>query len=152
MTTKKRSGPGPVIRIRMERKDGKWRVVKRVWIPEMVAPPSEDLPGLERSVRPAGFWFDAVDPDGSVIYRHTLREPQRGVELFEDDGSISRVDADTDDYSLDIVIPDLPEIRDVQLFLEEPERVSADERAAIAKAPQPVAVFPARADASSEDR
>jgi hypothetical protein len=58
-TPEKHKGPGPVMRIRVKRKDGQWKVVKRVHIPEMIIPFSDDAPPLNRSGQMAGFWFTA---------------------------------------------------------------------------------------------
>lgn len=150
MISKKRKEPGPVVRVRIERKEGKWRIVKRIRVPEMTIPTSDDLPRPDRAGRLAGFWFEAVDAKGNFLYRQVLREPPRGVELFEDDGTISRVRVETDEYNVDLLLPDLPEIETVHLFLEEPERFPEGELAKKTAVPQPIAVFPAREGDSPE--
>ena len=150
MMLKKQQEPGPVLRVRIERKEGKWRVIKRIRVPEMTIPTSDDLPRPDRSGRLAGFWFEAVDAKGHSLYRQILREPPRGVELFEDDGTISRVSVETDEYSVELLLPDLPEIGDVHLFLEEPDRIPERELLKKARVLQPIAVFSARESDSPE--
>lgn len=150
MISKKRQEPGPVLRVRIERKEGKWNIVKRIRLPEKTIPSSDDLLRPDRTGRFTGFWFEAVDAKGNLLYRQMLRKPQRGVELFEDDGTISRVSVETDEYSVDLLLPDLPEVEDVHLFLEEPDRMPERELAKRTEAPQPIAVFPARENDSSE--
>lgn len=148
--SKKRPEPGPVLRVRIERKEGKWRIARRIRVPEMTIPASDDLLSLDNAGRSAGFWFEAVDAKGNLLYRQVLREPPRGVELFEDDGTISRVSVETDEYSVDLLLPDLPEIEDVHLFLEEADRIPERELAKKTGALQPIAVFSARENDSSE--
>lgn len=148
--SKKRQEPGPVLRVRIERKKGNWRIVKRTRVPEMTIPASDDLPRPDRGDRLAGFWFEAVDAKGNSLYRQVLREPPRGVELFEDDGTMSRVSVEIDKYSMDLLLPDLPEIEDVRLFLEEPDRIPERELAKRTGVPQPIAVFRVRENDSSE--
>jgi hypothetical protein len=143
-------GPGPVLRIRVERRAGRWKVVKRIHLPEKVVPASEDLPASDKAGRWSGFWFEAVDAKGNVLYRQVLRPPPRGVEVFEEDGSIRRVPRKTDEYSLDLLIPDLKEIESVRLFLEEPEELAEKERAVRGRPLEPVALFPARESRSTK--
>jgi hypothetical protein len=150
MTAKMRQQPGPVLRIRIGHRKNEWRVLKRIRIPEKVVPASNDPPRLGRSGRVAGFWFEAVDAQGKCLYRRVLREPPRGVELFEDDGTISRISAEPDEYSVDLLLPDLPEIENLRLFLEEPRLAPERELIEEPTLLRPVAVLPAREDDSSD--
>ena len=145
MISANRQKPGPVLRIRVERKEGKWRVVKRIKVPEMTIPNSYDFPKLEKTGRLTGFWFEAIDDQSSFLYRQILREPPRGVELFEDDGTISRVSVEPpDEYIIDLLLPDLPEMEEIQLFLEDPEQIPERDLYKKAGGPQPIAVFSVR--------
>lgn len=138
--SKKRSGPGPVLRFTVERRDGKWSVIDRFRAPEMTIPSSSKLPSPGKTGRLTGAWFEAVDAKGNLIYRRMLREPQDGVELFHEDGSISRATIESVHYTTDILIPDLPEIQTIHLYIEKEVPLEAK----VAPAPIPVAKFPAR--------
>jgi hypothetical protein len=111
---------------------------------EKTLPPSDELPYPGKTGRLSGFWFEAVDNKGKVLYRQVLQVPRRGVEVFEEDGSIRRIPLEIDEYSTDLLVPDLPEIKSVRLFLEEPERLPEKERAKKGLAPEPIAVFSAK--------
>lgn len=139
-----------MLRVRIKRKEGKWNIVKRIRLQEKTIPFSDDLPRPDRTGRFLGFWFEAVDAKGNLLYRQMLREPQRGVELFEDDGTISRVRVETDEYSVDLLLPDLPKVEDVHLFLEETDRMPERKLVKRTEAPQPIAIFSARDNDSSE--
>jgi hypothetical protein len=148
-----RTGPGPVIRVRVQYTDGQWRVVKRVQVSEMTIPASQELPQLRPHRRPAGFWFEAADARGEVLYRHGLRAPVPGVEIFEDGGGISRASADMEGYTVDLLVPDLPKVKDVRLFFEGPEAPRAKERAAAEPGlPTPVGVFAVREETGRRPR
>jgi hypothetical protein len=144
MLQEKQKKPGPVLRLRVERSKGKWRVIKYICLAEKTLPASAELPDPGQSRRLSGFWFEAVDDKGQVLYRQILHVPRRGVEVFAGDGSIHWIPVEIDDYTNDILIPDLPEIKSVRLFLEEPERLPETARAKKGLAPVPVAVFSAR--------
>jgi hypothetical protein len=141
MQTYQKNKPGPVLRITIERRDGEWREVDRYRVPEMTIPSSSELPSTPKSTRLTGAWVEAVDAKGEVLYRRMLREPPRGVEIFHEDGSMSRITADSDEYSMDLLIPDLPEIESINLFMEPDEPLGKE----VPREAEPVAVFPARA-------
>jgi hypothetical protein len=143
-TSEKQEGPGPVIRILVKRKDGRWKVVQRIHVPKMTIPVSSGAPTPSRSGRIAGFWFEAVDREGKILYRRILRTPQKGVEIFDDDGTTSRVDVKRNEYSTELLIPDIPEIESVHLFLVGPGFIPTPERVKKAHAVEPVAIFSLR--------
>jgi hypothetical protein len=142
MQTQQENRPGPVLRITVERRDGVWREIDRYRAPEMTIPSSSELPPTPESTRLTGAWVEAVDAKGEVLYRRLLKEPPRGVEIFHEDGSMSRVTADSDEYSMDLLIPDLPEIQAINLFIELDEPPGKE----VPRKAEPVAVFPARRD------
>jgi hypothetical protein len=146
-----RTGPGPVIRVRVQYADGQWRAVQRVRVSEMTIPASQELPKVRSHRRLEGFWFEAADAQGEVLYRHMLRSPVPGVEVFEEGGGISRASASIEGYTVDLLVPDLPQVKDVRLFYEGPEAPRVREKAAEGEpgARQPVGVFAVRED---EDR
>ena len=144
MLKEKLTKPGPVLRLRVERSKGTWRVVKHIRLAAKTLPFPDELPLSGKSGLWSGFWFEAVDAKGQVLYRQILTVPRRGVEVFAEDGSMQRLPLEIDEYTTDLLIPDFPEITSVRLFLEEPERLSEPERAKKGPVPEPVAVFPAR--------
>jgi hypothetical protein len=133
-----------VLRVRVERKGGKWRLVKQVRVPEMTIPHSVDLPAPARAGRLTGSWFEAVDERGKVLYRRMFHMPPPGVEVFEEDGTISRVTKATDDYCTDLLLPDLPEVSAVRVFSEQLGKEVEVEPAKAARPVVPVAVFQLR--------
>lgn len=122
--TQPRQGPGPVMRVRVQYRDGRWQVIKRVRVPEMTVPASQPPP---QGQRPTGFWFEAVDAQGRVLYRHRLRTPIRGVEIFEEDGTIRRVDAEIEGYTQDLLVPLLPRLEKVRLYYAPPTAFAPSE-------------------------
>jgi hypothetical protein len=143
-----RTGPGPVIRVRVQYMDGQWRAVKRVRVSEMTIPASQELPKIRAHRQLAGFWFEAADAQGRVIYRHGLRSPVPGVEIFEEGGRISRASAEIEGYTVELLVPDLPQVKDVRLFFEGPEAPRERGKAAEREpgVPRPVGVFAVRED------
>jgi len=141
-----------VLRVRVKREKGEWTVVKKIRVPEMTIPASDKLPRPGPSGRLSGLWFEAMDTKGEVVYRRILHAPQQAVEIFEDDGSMTRVKAGTDEYSVDLLIPHLPGISEVRLFHERPEREEVMKKAVVADRLQPIAVFDVRdADSKQEE-
>ena len=141
---KKLQGPGPVLRVRVEGTSEGWRVLKRLRIPSMTVPPSFELPQSRRFGRHSGFWFEATDAKNRTVYRQLLPAPKRGVEVFEADGAIRSLPAERDRIIADLLIPDLPEVKSIRLFLVEPERLPAPEQVRIGAKTRPTVVFPAR--------
>lgn len=136
-----RQGPGPVLRVTIELRNGEWSVIDRFHAPEMTIPPPDDFAALVGDRLVVGSWFEVLDGEGEVIYRKRMMAPRRGVEVAHPDGSMSRVDADRRLFSNDLLIPDVPEAEFVHLYVDRPvprPGVEDDER------PEPVAAFPAR--------
>jgi hypothetical protein len=133
---------GPVLRVRITWKDGQWTLVKVVSVPEMTIPRTETVPE-ERQARRIGMWFHAVDAKTKVIYRGTLPTPQPGIEIFDRSGRIRRVPTECGGHLMDILIPDLPEIVDVQLFWTPGPHCPEDIRRKMPKS-GPVATFRVR--------
>lgn len=150
---KPRTGPGPVMRLRVQYRDGRWRVVQRVEVAEMTVPGSQELLRVRPHRRLAGFWFEVVDAQGEVLYRHGLRPPVPGVEVFEPGGAISRasIEGGIEGYTIDVLVPDLPRVKDVRLFYEGPEVPRVKEKEAVGAA-APVGIFPVREEERRQGR
>jgi hypothetical protein len=95
---------------------GKWSVEGEVYIPSMTLVASDDLPESDRGL--SGFWWEAVDRQGQVIYRHMVADPFSGrMEVFDKDARIKRVQHRMhEEVTFDILIPDLPEIAELHFF------------------------------------
>ena len=80
MATREITFPCPVRRIRVAWHDGTWRIEKETRVPSMTLPASVELPKSKRGV--TGFWYEAVDRDGQVLYRQTIEDQRAGMEVF----------------------------------------------------------------------
>lgn len=110
--------PCPVHRLRLLWRDGKLRVQKDVRIPRMTLLKSVDLPEPGRGRAVSGFWFEATDAKGHVFYRRGMDDPTRPeAEIFDKGGSIRRMPAhEAAEVVFSVLVPDLPEIREVRFF------------------------------------
>jgi hypothetical protein len=136
--------PGPVIRLRLQRKNNKWSIIKRISLPEKTVPRSFELPEPGRSGMLTGFWFEALDNTGATVYRQLLRKPIGAVEVFNRDGSITRVQGKGDTYTIDVFVPDWPEIEKVHLFHIRERDLTAAETKERPQEMRPVAEFSLR--------
>ncbi|HEX9038615.1 MAG TPA: hypothetical protein VF808_16665 [Ktedonobacterales bacterium] len=81
----------------------------------MVVPRSHAIAGYEGQ---SGFWFEARDASGRVLYRRIAQNPIRfDVEVFPGtpDGAMRRQSVRNPRGSFDLVIPDLADARTVAL-------------------------------------
>jgi hypothetical protein len=124
----------------VRRRGERWTIDKQTRIEAMTLPASAELP--EGGGRPvAGFWYEVVDEDGRALYRRVLRNPtEQAVEVPAADGGLQRVDVDRPEVVFDVLVPDLPEVRDLAFYDSEPR--AGDTQATIARASQPVARIP----------
>jgi len=108
--------PCAVRRLAVVWRKGKWMVEGEIHIPSMTLVASDDLPKSDRGV--SGFWWEAVDAQGRVIYRHRVSDPfGLGMEMFEKEGRITRVPhAMHDEVTFDVLIPDVPQIAALHFF------------------------------------
>ncbi|GAB90772.1 hypothetical protein [Gordonia rhizosphera] len=130
-------GPGPVLRLTVERHDGQWRVVGETRVDEMTVPGSQELPDPGPARRVTGLWFEVVDADDHVLYRQILHEPPPGPELHHRDGRLSRMTAASDAYGTDLRVPLVDKGAKVRL-LYVPSTVDVQGRDAGEKAPTSV--------------
>lgn len=116
---------GPVLRLRIRRRDDTWMIEKRIPVAAMTLPPSSTLPeGQGRPV--SGFWYEAADPDGRVVYRRVMDDPtEDSVEVPSESGELQRVAVDRPEVVFDILVPDIPEVFEVRIFAQSKRRPEA---------------------------
>lgn len=109
--------PCAVRRVRVHWKDGEWRIVKEVMIPQMTLPKSAELPETERQ-GVSGFWWEATDAEGRVLYRRSMPDPREPrMETVDRDGTFRNLGSGhRHEVVFDVLIPDLPEIQEVRFF------------------------------------
>ncbi|MDX1614062.1 MAG: hypothetical protein R3300_07100 [Candidatus Promineifilaceae bacterium] len=109
--------PTPVNRLRIRVADGEWSVEKQVDIPSMTLRGSAPRPTARKGFGRSGFWVDAVDAQGRVIYRAKQRNPfRRTVELFETSGEMQRKDSKREQALFDVLIPDRSDIVELRFY------------------------------------
>jgi hypothetical protein len=116
--------PSPVLRIRIQvDKAGQWTVVKRVEIPSMTLSRSVDLPERRRGQGLSGFWVEAVDRQGQLLYRTLVRSPfERSVEIFDADGEPHRIEPPNDEILFDVLVPNLPDLAEIIFYSDVDEQ------------------------------
>jgi hypothetical protein len=133
---------GPVLRLRVRRSDDSWVIEKQIPIAAMTLPPSSSLPeGHGRPV--SGFWYEAADPQGRVVYRRVMDDPtEDSVEVPAEDGEIQRVSVERPEVVFDILVPDLPEVSELRIFAQSKRKPKS--QAAQVRMDEPAARLPIR--------
>jgi len=108
--------PCPVRRISVTWRDNRWTIENEIRIESMTLPKSAELPEDSRKRGVSGFWYEAVDRQGRTIYRQLMEDPFLGMEVFDRDGKIRRIKTEHHRASLEILVPDLPELEELQLY------------------------------------
>jgi hypothetical protein len=135
--------PCPVRRIRLVWRDGKLSVQKEVRVPRMTLLKSAELPEAGARHGVSGFWFEATNAKGKVFYRRGMDDPTLPeMEVFEKDGSMRRMPSERE-VVFNVLIPDLPEIREVRFFSSAQAPAKGRKRAA-KPAAEPFAVVDIR--------
>lgn len=84
------ASPGPVRRLHVLWRKGQWSIESERHIPSMTLMRSQPLPATSHAAHTrgvSGFWYEAVDVQGQVLYRQTMADPfDAGVESFDDHG------------------------------------------------------------------
>ncbi len=117
--------PCAVRRVRVRWRDGEWSIVKETVVPRMTLPKGQELP--ERQGRGlSGFWWEAADAAGRVLYRRVMPDPtEPRVEILDRDGSIRRHPIAAPEVTFDLLVPDLPEVAEVRIFSDREPRPAA---------------------------
>jgi hypothetical protein len=109
--------PCPVRRLHVIWRKGRWSVDDEVDIPSMTLNKSHELPAAAPGHGVSGFWYEAVDAQGRVIYRQMLPDPfSVGMEIFSDEGVVRMPHQMPEEVALDVLIPDLPQITELHLY------------------------------------
>lgn len=110
-----RGNDNPVRRLQISFKNGQWRIDREIRIPHKRLLKSQDLPSVKDGEIIRDSWYEAKDRNGKTIYRRFL--PLFGqLENLYGNGSISTADIPPDEISVDILIPDSPDLTELQLF------------------------------------
>ena len=89
-----------------------WKIVNQVRVSSMTLPAPDPLPAGEQS---RGFWIEAADGKGAVYHREVMPDPLLGMEQFEEKGQINRINHPAHQVSLEVLVPDLPEVSELHL-------------------------------------
>lgn len=113
MTSSNIQFPGSVRRIRIVWRNGQWRILKQIKISNMTLPPSRDLPAQARR---SGFWIEAVDRSGQVLYRKIMDDPTESVEVVGERGSFTRMPVMDEEITFEVLVPDRAGLRELRFF------------------------------------
>lgn len=116
MTSRAIKFPCGVRRISIAWRDGKWSIENEIHLDRMTLPKSYELPKQETGGGLTGSWYEIVDERGEALYRQLLPDPFAGMELFNEDGTISRTEAMAHEATFDVLVPDLPEATSLHLY------------------------------------
>jgi hypothetical protein len=108
--------PCPVRRISIAWRDGEWSVENEVRVESMTLPKSDELPEDRRQHGVTGVWYEAVDANGRALYRQSIEDPFLGMEVFTRDGKMRRAMMEHPQTGMEILVPDVPEVVDVQIY------------------------------------
>ena len=108
--------PCPVRRISVVWREGEWAVENEVRVESMTLPKSAELPEDRKQRGVTGVWYEVVDADGRAVYRQVLEDPFLGMELFDQDGKIKRVRTEHHRTSMEILVPDVPEVEELHIY------------------------------------
>ena len=75
--------------------------------------PASDVPPAGDETR--GFWIEVLDREGRVRHREVMTDPLAGMEQFEAGGGITRLLHPPHDVEIEVLIPDLPDLAELQL-------------------------------------
>jgi hypothetical protein len=142
-----RTGPGPVLRIRVRRRYDEWSIEKQTRVEAMTLAPSRRLPATGGRAL-LGAWYELVDRSGDVLYRGVLpHPPDGGMEVLAEGGGLQKVDAGSTENVFDVLVPDHAEGHDVLLYVTDPR--AFETAATVVRSRTPVARLALR---GNEDR
>jgi hypothetical protein len=122
MVSRKIKFPCPVRRISVVWRNGAWITENDIRIRSMTLPKSDELTEAAQKRGVTGFWYEAVDRQGRPIYRQVMENPFLGMEVFGGNGGnggngrIRRVEAAHREVSLDILVPDVPDLEAIHIY------------------------------------
>lgn len=118
--------PCPVRRISLTYRRGTWSIENETRVESMTLPKSDELPKPTKKRGVSGSWYEAVDKQGRTIYRQTVEDFGAGMEVFERDGKIRRIKDSHDEFGLEILVPDVPDLEEIHIYSS--TKPSEDER------------------------
>ncbi|SCX95331.1 hypothetical protein SAMN05216420_101435 [Nitrosospira sp. Nl5] len=145
MVSRKITFPCPVRRISVVWREGAWIIENDIRVRSMTLPKSDELPEAARGRGVTGFWYEAVDRQGRTIYRQVMEDPFLGMEVFggnggnggnrgnggnSDNGRIRRIKTLHRQVSLEILVPDVPDLDALHIYSSNkpsPHEVEAQE-------------------------
>ncbi len=105
--------PLQVRRIRLLYSDGKWSTVANFVIDRKTLPQGHAVP--KDGTR--GFWYELRDRRGKLLYARKVSNPfEPSLELFEPDGTISRVEMVRKTIYVELLVPDLPAASELRIL------------------------------------
>lgn len=119
MVSRKIKYPCPVRRISILWREGSWIVENDVRIRSMTLPKSDELTEAAKKRGVTGFWYEAVDRQNRLIYRQVMENPFLGMEVFSGSGGsgrIRRIEAAHREVSLEILVPDVPDLEALHIY------------------------------------
>ena len=128
--------PCAVRRVLLGFRHGNWSIDQDIRIPSMTLPHSVELPA-DRGKGVTGFWVEVRDGKEEVLYRIGVPDPfEAGMELFDEDGTMRRVNAAGHEATFEVLIPDLPAAAGLHIYSSNPpgdreKRGRAAERIAV---------------------
>jgi len=120
------SYPCEVRRILLRFEDGEWAVESEQRVPEMTLPAPVRVPEGQDDVPVVGFWWEAIDAGGRVLYRDIAEDPELGMELFDADGSIRRVEHVGHGGTLEVLVPAMKELAGLRFVRSRPLKEGED--------------------------
>jgi len=112
-----RTGPQPVVRLRLRRQGDQWSVEKQIRVAEMTIPASHRFTGAGGRAH-GGAWCELADASGDVLYRRMLpHAPGDGVEVPAEGGGLQRVDVHREVEEYDVVVPDVAERHSLNIYV-----------------------------------
>lgn len=105
--------PTRVLRIRLLYSDGQWSTVTSFVIDRKTLPQGHVIPKEGRR----GFWYELRDRRGKLLYSRKVVNPfDPSHELFEPDGTITRVEMVRKTVYVELLVPDLPAAIEVRVL------------------------------------
>ncbi len=117
--------PGPVRRVTIHWDGQKWAITGEVHVESMTLPAPARLPDGEKSL---GFWIEASNEKGEIFHRQVLNDPFLGMEQFEENGRMYRLDHPPHDLTLEVLIPGTKEVSQLHLVDNTSGRKAHDEK------------------------
>lgn len=111
--------PAPVLRVTLHWGGNSWSTGDAVRVPSMTLPRSEPA---ESKPTTTGFWVSAQDSEGRVRYRTRMTDPLRGVEMFDETGTLSRLQRASHEIDIEVLLPDRDAVAAIEIVSNATDR------------------------------